>query len=306
MDYRSIPRGPKLQNMDQIGKLEELVESTVMVLANHYQFGPGQDFSVRAIGSRMMLWGISGTGRVVTAQGTLDLEPGMVLLLPWRHDIRYLADEHDPFLTGAVHLLPWHAPDEPIEPRASHGTRDPLNSSPFRRNVEWPGFSRERTYVGPAAERLVRLGESAVDQFTERDPDEASMRAFGLLIGRTIAALRAESDSDDTSPPRLISMQEYARSHLETPLTTELLATVGACSVSTAERQFRRYAGRSPRDWIRRERLIVAARMLRTSNKRIGEIAVAVGFEDRLYFSRAFKAQYGVPPSRYGQRAPLL
>ncbi|WP_022884263.1 helix-turn-helix transcriptional regulator [Glaciibacter superstes] len=292
--------------MDQIGELNRLVESTVVVLANHYQFSPGQDFSVCVIGSRMMLWGISGSGRVVTAQGTFDLEPGMVLLLPWRHDIRYLADRRDPFLTGAVHLVPWHAPGETIEPRAGHGELDPLNASPFRRNVEWPGFSRQRTYSGPAAQRLIRLGESAVDQFTERDPDEASMRAFGLLIGRTIAALRAESGSDDSSPTSLIAMQEYVRSHLGTPLTTEVLARVGSCSVSTAERQFRRYAGRSPGGWIRHERLANAARMLRTSNKRIGEIAEEVGFDDRLYFSRAFKVQYGVPPSRYGQRAPLL
>ncbi len=277
-----------------------------MVHANHYQFSPGQDFSVRVIGSRMMLWGISGAGRVVTARGTLDLEPGVVLLLPWRHDIRYLADRRDPFLTGAVHLLPWHAPGEPIEPRAGHGDQDPLNSSPLRQNVEWPGFSRQRVYSGAAAERLIRLGESAVDQFTERDPDEAGMRAFGLLIGRTIAALRVESGSDDSVPPSLTAMQEYARSHLETPLTTEVLAGVGACSVSTAERQFRRFAGRSPRDWIRHERLTGAARMLRTSNRRIGEIAADFGFDDALYFSRVFKAEYGVPPSRYGRRAPLI
>jgi AraC-like DNA-binding protein len=292
--------------MDQIGEWGDRPDSAVLVFANHYQFGPGQDFLVRTIGSRVVLWGISGAGHVRSGAFTTAVDPGTVVIFPWRSDIRYLADPRDPFLTGAAHLLPWHAAGVPIVPSAGHGSDDPLNSSPYRRDVEWPGFSRPRVFTGSPAARLLRLGEAAVEFFMERPPDEAGMRALGLLLARTIATLRPEPGAVDAIPPSLAAMQEYARMHLWEPVTTERLAAVGACSISTAERQFRRYLGRPPQAWLRDERLAWAARLLRTTNRRIADIATTTGFDDPLYFSRAFRTRYGVPPSRYARRTPLL
>jgi AraC-like DNA-binding protein len=38
---------------------------------------------------------------------------------------------------------------------------------------------------------------------------------------------------------------------------------------------------------------------LKGKNSYIKEVAVSVGFEDQLYFSRQFKRYYGVTPSEY-------
>jgi AraC family transcriptional regulator len=39
--------------------------------------------------------------------------------------------------------------------------------------------------------------------------------------------------------------------------------------------------------------------MLARSNLSIGQVANACGFADPLYFSRRFRAVYGIPPSAY-------
>ena len=42
-----------------------------------------------------------------------------------------------------------------------------------------------------------------------------------------------------------------------------------------------------------------AGKLLKDSNSYIKEVAISVGFEDQLYFSRLFKRYYGMTPSEY-------
>jgi AraC-like DNA-binding protein len=306
MDFTRSMEGRDPRNMEEISEWGDRADSAVLVYANHYQFGPGEDYLTRTVASRTMLWGISGTGEVRSGSFGTVLDPGTVVIFPWRSDIHYLADASDPFLTGCAHLLPWHAPAVPIIPVAGHGADDPLTSSPHRRDVDWPGFSRPRVVTGTSAARLIRIGEVAVDWRMLNQPDEAGMRALGLVLARAIAALRPEPDAVESVPASFAAMQEYARDRIPVRVTTEQLAAVGACSVSTAERQFRSYTGRSPQGWIRDECLALAAYLLRTTNRPVIDIAPAAGFDDPLYFSRVFRTRYGVPPSRYARRSPPL
>ncbi|MEG0110056.1 MAG: helix-turn-helix domain-containing protein, partial [Oscillospiraceae bacterium] len=46
-------------------------------------------------------------------------------------------------------------------------------------------------------------------------------------------------------------------------------------------------------------RISEACFLLKSSQLSIAEIAVSVGFFDQFYFSRVFKKNKGVPPSRY-------
>jgi len=45
--------------------------------------------------------------------------------------------------------------------------------------------------------------------------------------------------------------------------------------------------------------MLEAARLLRFTDLTVGEIPFRAGFDDQLYFSRAFKRHYGVAPSVY-------
>lgn len=291
-------------NIDPATSVPTWTRSAVLVQANHFQFGAEEDLWVRVIGSRMLLWGISGRGTITTNGLDIAVGPGALAVLPWRSDVHYRADSHDPFLTGAAHLVPWHDPAEAVEPRAGHGSDDPLNLTSVRQDRDWPGFSHPHTISERAARPIIRLGEAAVDLFATDTPDEATMRAFGLLLTRAIAREPSVQPDVVAVPPILIRMQEYVRSHLGQTLSARVLADVTGYSVSTVERQFRTHLGVTPGEWIRTERMSVAARSLRTSSRPITQIAAAVGFSDPLHFSRVFRRQYNVAPSRYAQRVP--
>jgi AraC family transcriptional regulator len=62
-------------------------------------------------------------------------------------------------------------------------------------------------------------------------------------------------------------------------------------------REFRRYFGTSIGEYRRQRRLARARHMLRGESS-VSEIAYACGFASHSHFTRAFKAAYGVPPSR--------
>ena len=60
-----------------------------------------------------------------------------------------------------------------------------------------------------------------------------------------------------------------------------------------------RILGRSTKELITDRVMLEAARLLRFTDKTMGEIAYATGFGDPLYFSRAFKRHHGHSPSAY-------
>lgn len=55
----------------------------------------------------------------------------------------------------------------------------------------------------------------------------------------------------------------------------------------------------SPNDLIKQKRMKIAGNLLLGGNDTVSEIAYKVGFEDPLYFSKCFKAQYNCSPSKY-------
>jgi len=67
-------------------------------------------------------------------------------------------------------------------------------------------------------------------------------------------------------------------------------------------RVFKGVTGVTPHQWLLRARLREAARRLVTSRAPVTEIALDVGFDDLSNFIRTFRAEFGVPPSRYRGR----
>jgi AraC family transcriptional regulator, transcriptional activator of pobA len=75
----------------------------------------------------------------------------------------------------------------------------------------------------------------------------------------------------------------------------------GALAVPAAQlsRALSHVTGRTTKQLITDRVMLEAARLLRFTDLTVGEIAFRAGFEDQLYFSRAFKRHYGVAPSAY-------
>lgn len=58
--------------------------------------------------------------------------------------------------------------------------------------------------------------------------------------------------------------------------------------------------GKTPSEFFMQYKLNVAARMLREGKYNVSEVAIRTGFNTLPHFSKAFKRQFGVSPSRYG------
>ena len=99
--------------------------------------------------------------------------------------------------------------------------------------------------------------------------------------------------------PRLGAALEAMLDAPEAPHTVEGLATVAAMSRSTFAQHFTAAFGRPPMNFLRELRLRKAARLLKTTDVPVKSIANSVGYGSRSYFSRAFKAFYGIDPARF-------
>ncbi|MGW9124896.1 helix-turn-helix transcriptional regulator, partial [Paenibacillus chitinolyticus] len=65
---------------------------------------------------------------------------------------------------------------------------------------------------------------------------------------------------------------------------------------------FRTHAGMGPAEYLLKYRLNMAQRMLFTSDVPVQQIAQAVGIADPFYFSRVFKKQFGISPTKYREK----
>ena len=76
-------------------------------------------------------------------------------------------------------------------------------------------------------------------------------------------------------------------------------------SVANMRLQFRKLTGRSPNRYLLDQRLNKAAALLSGTEISIGETAAESGFRDSNYFTRQFRARFGVSPRTYRRKCRL-
>lgn len=79
----------------------------------------------------------------------------------------------------------------------------------------------------------------------------------------------------------------------------EKYAQMSDVSITYFYRCFRKWSGKSPVEYRNMLRLSNAESLLRCTDMKIGEISLAVGYDDPLYFCRIFSNAYGQSPQRY-------
>ena len=92
---------------------------------------------------------------------------------------------------------------------------------------------------------------------------------------------------------------DYVMRHYERPITVEELAAFVSVSQSSLYRSFKKQFHLSPKRFILEYRIQRACLLLQAGGLSVREISNSVGFEDPLYFSRAFKLVKGVSPRAF-------
>ena len=102
---------------------------------------------------------------------------------------------------------------------------------------------------------------------------------------------------------RLKSVVQAMETHLEDVLQIDQLASICGLSQRQLERLFKREQGCSPVKFYLRLRLERAEQLLAYTRMSVRDVGVACGFSSLAQFSRQYKAQYGLPPSRMREAA---
>lgn len=97
-------------------------------------------------------------------------------------------------------------------------------------------------------------------------------------------------------------IEHYIRNNLEKDLSLEHLASLVHLSPSYLSREFKRLSGENISAYITAERMAKARELLVEGSLKNYEIARLVGYEDPVYFSRAFKKTTGLRPSEFRQK----
>lgn len=142
--------------------------------------------------------------------------------------------------------------------------------------------------------------------FTENHPSKSLFADFMLreLIIRLMQTearhlLTEQPDAPNSSENRLAYIVQYIREHLQDNLNITNLSRQAYMSQSHFFRCFRNELGLSPIDFINKERIKCAKKMLEQTKYSIAEIAAACGFNNLPYFLKQFKRYTRLTPSQY-------
>lgn len=98
----------------------------------------------------------------------------------------------------------------------------------------------------------------------------------------------------------------YFNENYNRDINIEAYAVSRGMSVSWFIRNFKKYTGTTPMQFITSIRITNAQMLLETTNYAINEIARIVGYDNPLYFSRLFRKQKGCSPSQYRKRGGMI
>ena len=111
-------------------------------------------------------------------------------------------------------------------------------------------------------------------------------------------AVRGKSQPHQPAiPEKLLRCREQIDTRYNERQTLADLAMEAGFSVPHFCTEFRRHFGAPPISYLIGRRMRVAAALLRGTEGRVGEIGQQVGYDDPYYFSKHFKAFFGLTPS---------
>ncbi|MGE5528734.1 MAG: helix-turn-helix domain-containing protein [Patescibacteria group bacterium] len=261
--------------------------------------------------------GIGGVAETIAASHRSYAQARQALLLQARYPGESLAD-HD---SGQGQQAPFlsHVEEERLAANLETGdTGEPvralleylLGGEPAGRTPACPDWRRENglALAGAMARIARRNGLTLREALADEDyallmrggPDGEPAEVkrwwetqFGRL-GQAISKLQSHK-----LRACIKKAQEYIEAHLAETISLARVARMVYMSPSYLSRLFREQTGENFSEYITRRRMAEARRLLDEGDKKVYEIAAAVGYADAAYFGRVFRQFYNVTPTDY-------
>lgn len=250
-------------------------------LANYHAVLPGQTWPNRRLPDLQLILIIQGEFEYLEENSApLLLAPGAVLLIEpgLCHTFRHLAQSSVGYISGM------HFEFAPVGTWVAGDYRLALT----------PERVTQMADVGYLHERFRRLAQVYNSYHPYR---ELQMRTIATEIILILAAHWRQPLASELSP-RMQAMIQFIRENLQVPLTRQDLARAFRVSPEHVNWLFRTELGMTPSAVINRERVMLAYRLIHEKGRSVKEAAYEVGYTDPFYFSRVFKAVFGIPPSK--------
>ena len=188
-----------------------------------------------------------------------------------------------------------------------------------------PGIIRENRWIvgdGPRFERMVdslaRLNPSENHIFLhdprnlveifdrlhscwERKTNSEKYR-LKLLVEELMAAIGETLESEEVSGRMCMQVKKTAEEMSEFPghdFDIEQIARKAEISADYFRHCFQRYIGTSVHDYLLTQRYALAIRLLRETNRSIGDISETCGFSEQRLFTHFFKKRSGTTPREF-------
>lgn len=94
--------------------------------------------------------------------------------------------------------------------------------------------------------------------------------------------------------------------NIDQPIKLENIANAVGISLSSLKRLFADVTNKTPGEFIRRMRMELAFRSLKSRNDSVLEIALSAGFDDQSAFARCFKDTFGYSPSEARKKLNIV
>lgn len=98
---------------------------------------------------------------------------------------------------------------------------------------------------------------------------------------------------------RFLDSIEYIEQHLYDKISVHQIAAASHYSTYHFSRMFKALVGDSPKEYLRKRRLSMAAKKLLTDDVNILSLALDCQFDSQEAFTRAFKAMFNMTPAQY-------
>lgn len=263
-----------------------LLKNLLVTDAGYYPRAEGHRVERReGAPTHLLIVCLHGSGWVESGGRTAKVESGDIVWLPAHTPHAYGASEEDPWKILWAHFTG----EEVLAWRQELGwaARGPIGQFHFGR------------------QRLTTLGLEKVYPQLEAGYSVQHLLAASTALRGVFCAmleLMASPGAVKTAEERTASVREDIVAEPARPLRLEELATAAGLSVPHFSLLFRRQTGYAPIDFLIRQRIRQACRLLDSSSATIAAIAAEVGFNDAYYFSRCFRNIMGRSPRAYRTR----
>lgn len=245
-----------------------------------------------------LMYVLKGEGKMILDRRTYEVKHGSLLLWQPGSPYRILACGGDDLLILAInfdHTSRQESLSTPIPPAGTAAFRPEKITEAVR--FTDCDFLNKTVYI-PAICELEKTLSHIHYEYT------AHKLFFSGIIGGYFSALLFEIVRSLSATPDCFSRQctqiddviRYIQSHYQTPLTNEQIGRHFNFNPNYLSRLMIKYTGCSLHQYVIRFRLQTAFNLLQTTKSSISEIAMESGFSDINYFSRCFRAYYGLRP----------